>query len=144
MRVLTSALGQPANEFKVGDRVQITGSPKHDPTHFAGTVSIVHAGPAYGILMDGMESMGTHKWYTGDELGQGPTARTIGPIVLVPDLIMSGLGIAGIVGSAYIRHKTVSMIALMVGSMALAVGMHTVLMRLTSGALSAELVCPPR
>lgn len=56
-----------AGGFAPGDRVCVTGEP-HDPGHGCGTVAEVNEGPAYGIVFDGMEGMGVHRWYVGDEL----------------------------------------------------------------------------
>lgn len=134
-----------APEFKIGDRVKITEIPAHDPYHqnAGATVVKIHPGPAYGLIIDGMEYMGTHKWYVGNELGQGPESRTIGKVILIPDIIMAALGLAGTAGSFFIKHRTASMVVLMTGSMALAVALHNVIMRLTEGQLQFELNCPP-
>lgn len=134
-----------ASKFKSGDRVKVTAVPPHDPYHkgVGATVVLVNPGPAYGLLIDGMESMGTHKWYVGDELGQGLERRTIGPIVIVPDIIMGVAGLGGVIGSLYIKSPTASMVALMLGSMAFAVAIHGALMRLTESQVGAELNCPP-
>lgn len=51
----------------VGDRVTVAISPPHMPGQTTGTVAEV-GGTAYGIIFDGMESMGVHKWYVADEL----------------------------------------------------------------------------
>jgi len=132
-------------KFNLGDRVQITEYPAHDPYHrgAGATVVKIHDGPAYGLLIDGMEYMGTHKWYVGNELGQGPNNRTIGKTILVPDIIMGAAGLAGTIGSVYIKNRTASMLVLMTGSMALAVALHNVIMRLTEGQIQFELNCPP-
>lgn len=128
----------PAPEaYKEGDRVQIVAWPRHDPYHKTATVAVVDRGPAYGLTVDGMEDMGIHKWYVGQELRPGPKFREIGPVVLVPDVIMAALGALGIGGSLLIKNPTASMVTLMVGSMALAVGIHGTLMRVTQGAVSA-------
>jgi len=50
----------------IGDRVRIVAE-AHMPGQAIGTIKIVNAGPAYGILFDGMEEMGIHKWYVDDE-----------------------------------------------------------------------------
>lgn len=132
------ALATPApSSYEEGDRVQIVAWPRHDPYHRNGTVAVVHPGPAYGLTVDGMEDMGIHKWYVGQELRPGPQFRDIGPVVLLPDVIMAALGAAGVGGSLLIKNPTASMVTLMVGSMALAVGVHGALMRLTQGAVSA-------
>jgi hypothetical protein len=131
-------LGMPAPEtYKEGDRVQVVAWPRHDPYHKTATVAIVSQGPAYGLNIDGMEDMGIHKWYVGQELRPGPQFREIGPVVLVPDVIMAGLGALGIGGSLLIKNPTASMVTLMVGAMAFAVGVHGTLMRVTQGAVSA-------
>lgn len=56
--------------FKIGDRVHIVAYPPHDPQHAHknATVVLIDPGPVYGVLVDGMESMGVHKWYIGDEM----------------------------------------------------------------------------
>jgi hypothetical protein len=133
-----AAMGIPAPEsYKEGDRVQIVAWPRHDPYHKTATVAIVSQGPVYGLSIDGMEDMGIHKWYIGQELRPGPQYREIGPVVLVPDVIMTALGALGIGGSLLIKNPTASMVTLMVGAMALAVGVHGTLMRVTQGAVSA-------
>lgn len=138
-------LGQTP-QFKIGDRVQITEYPAHDPYHqgAGATVVKIHTGPAYGLLIDGMEYMGTHKWYVGNELGDAPEKRTIGKVILIPDIVMGVAGLAGTIGSLYIKNPTVSMVVLMTGSMALAVALHSVIMRLTEGQIRFELNCPPK
>lgn len=133
-----TAVGMPAPEaYREGDRVQIVAWPRHDPYHKTATVAIVDRGPVYGLTIDGMEDMGIHKWYIGQELRPGPQFREIGPVVLVPDVVMTALGALGIGGSLLIKNPTASMVTLMVGSMALAVGIHGALMRITEGAVSA-------
>lgn len=133
-----AAVGMPAPEaYKEGDRVQVVAWPRHDPYHKNATVAVVHQGPVYGLSIDGMEDMGIHKWYVGQELHPGPQFREIGPVVLLPDVIMAVLGAAGVGGSLLIKDPTASMVTLMVGSMALAVGIHGALMRVTQGAVSA-------
>ena len=52
--------------YAVGDRVRVKGTP-HMPGQSTGTVTLVN-GTAYGIVFDGMEKMGTHRWYAVDEL----------------------------------------------------------------------------
>lgn len=132
------AMGIPAPAaYKEGDRVQIVAWPRHDPSHKNATVEIVAQEPAYGLKIDGMENMGIHKWYIGQELRPGPQYREVGPVVLLPDAIMGVLGAAGIGGSLLMKNPTASMVTLMFGSMALAVGLHSVLMRITDGAVSA-------
>ncbi len=37
------------------------------PGQTTGKIALVN-GNAYGIIFDGMESMGVHKWYVGEEL----------------------------------------------------------------------------
>jgi hypothetical protein len=55
--------------FKIGDRVRVVAYPPHDPQHVGRTATIVLVdGPAYGVIIDGMESMGVHKWYVADEM----------------------------------------------------------------------------
>jgi hypothetical protein len=133
-----AAVRIPAPEaYKEGDRVQIVAWPRHDPYHKNATVEVVHQGPTYGVSIDGMEDMGIHKWYVGQELRPGPKFREIGPVVLVPDVIMAGIGAVGIGASLLMKNPTASMVTLMVSSMALAVGIHGTLMRLTQGAVSA-------
>ena len=136
-----------SRQFKPGDRVTLTEYPAHDPYHYGrnATVVKIHPGPAYGVLIDGMESMGTHKWYVGDEmvLAEQPKKRTIGPVILVPDLVMLGLGVLGVVGSRYVKNSPASMATLMVGAMVGATGLHGTLMRLTQGGLKFEMNYPP-
>ncbi len=52
--------------FALGDRVKIKGA-AHMPGQSSGTIALVN-GNAYGIVFDGMESMGIHKWYVAEEL----------------------------------------------------------------------------
>lgn len=52
--------------FQIGDRVAIT-VPPHMPGQTTGTIALID-GNAYGIIFDGMESMGVHKWYVAAEL----------------------------------------------------------------------------
>lgn len=111
-----SAMGLPAPEgYRQGDRVQIVAWPRHDPYHKNATVEVVHSGPAYGLTIDGMEDMGIHKWYVGQEIRPGPQFREIGPVILLPDVIMALLDAAGVGGSLLIKNPTASMVTLMVG-----------------------------
>ena len=134
-------------KFKLGDRVTIVEYPAHDPYHYRrnATVVKIHPGPTYGVLIDGMESMGTHKWYVDEEitLADEPQKRTIGPIILAPDVAMLGLGALGVVGSRYLKNKDASMAALMIAAMVGAAGLHGTIMRLTQGALKFEVNYPP-
>lgn len=59
----TAAAAAPA--LKIGDRVRILNP--HDPQHKTGTVALFE-GTAIGLIVDGMESMGVHKWYVASEL----------------------------------------------------------------------------
>jgi signal peptide peptidase SppA len=52
--------------FKKGDRVRILEP--HDEAHQFGTVDIVSAETPYGVMIDGMEDMGVHKWYVDSEM----------------------------------------------------------------------------
>lgn len=52
--------------FALGDRIKIKNP--HDPEHEAGEIVLVSAEPVYGVAIDGMESMGMHRWYTDSEL----------------------------------------------------------------------------
>ena len=135
-------------KFKLGDRVTVVEYPAHDPYHYRrnATVVKIHPGPTYGVLIDGMESMGTHKWYVDEELALSnePQKRTIGPIILAPDVAMLGLGAVGIVGSRYLKNKDASMATLMIAAMVGAAGLHGAIMRLTQGALKFEMNYPPR
>lgn len=63
----TSDVRNVTQQFTVGDRVRVTGTP-HEEGHSTGTVDEIN-GNAYGITFDGMEDMGVHHWYTDDELG---------------------------------------------------------------------------
>lgn len=78
----TSAPQSPADAFSDGDRVAVVGEP-HADGQGAGTVRLVNDGPAYGIVFDGMEGMGVHKWYVGEELlpadDPAPPARQARP-----------------------------------------------------------------
>lgn len=138
-------LGQESPAFKIGDRVQITEYPSHDPYHWmrGATVVKIDSGPAYGLRIDGMESMGTHKWYVGSELGKGSDVRSVGRVMVIPDVIMTVLGAAGVIGSLYLKHETAKMVVLMLGSMSAAVGLHGALMRVIENQVGAELNCPP-
>ena len=135
-------------KFKIGDRVTIVEYPSHDPYHYRrnATVVKVHPGPSYGVLIDGMESMGTHKWYVDEEIAPSdePQKRTIGPIILAPDVAMLGLGALGVIGSRRLENKDASMATLMVAAMVGAAGLHGVIMRLTQGALKFEVNYPPK
>lgn len=51
---------------QIGDRITIKPAARHDPDHATGEIAEV-GGTAYGVLMDGMEDMGVHRWYTADE-----------------------------------------------------------------------------
>ena len=150
--MMIGAEAQPEAErpskFKLGDRVIVVEYPAHDPYHYRrnATVVKIHPGPAYGVLIDGMESMGTHKWYVDEELALAdePQKRTIGPVILAPDIAMLGLGAVGIVGSRYLKNKDASMATLMIAAMVGAAGLHGAIMRLTQGALKFEVNYPPR
>lgn len=50
-----------------GDRVRVAGDP-HEPGQTTGTVEEVNNGPVYGIVFDGMEDLGVHRWYAEEEL----------------------------------------------------------------------------
>ena len=52
--------------FKKGDRVNIRDP--HDKNHKSGVIKIVSDETPYGVLVDGMEDMGVHKWYVDSEL----------------------------------------------------------------------------
>jgi len=52
--------------YQAGNRVKLTVEP-HEAGQSTGTVQLL-GGSAYGIVFDGMEDMGVHKWYVGDEL----------------------------------------------------------------------------
>lgn len=65
-QALAATGSTPAPTFNVGDRVRVT-IPPHMPGQSTGTIALVE-GTAYGIMFDGMESMGVHKWYTASEL----------------------------------------------------------------------------
>jgi len=54
------------SRFEIGQRVRVT-SP-HIDGHKAGVVSVVSSEAAYGVLIDGMEDMGVHRWYVDGEL----------------------------------------------------------------------------
>lgn len=74
--------------FKVGDRVRVIASPPHDPQHVGRNATVVLIdGPAYGVIIDGMESMGVHKWYVGDEM-----IRLEGPATSQRQILLSGWG----------------------------------------------------
>ncbi|TDE85303.1 HK97 family phage prohead protease [Deinococcus sp. S9] len=64
---LLAEAGVTAGDYQDGDRVVITGEP-HMEGQSAGTVKLINPGPAYGIIFDGMEDMGVHRWYVDDEL----------------------------------------------------------------------------
>lgn len=146
MRVSELGIEQASEpKFKVGDRVKIIAYPSHDPYHYGrgATVVEVNPGPAYGLIIDGMESMGTHKWYVGSELGEGPEQRTVGRLIIIPDIIMGLAGAAGIIHSIYVKNPTLKMVELMLGSMAFAVAAHGALMRLIENQVGAAINCAP-
>lgn len=64
----SAALTAAGGEYDNGQRVRVKGTP-HMKGHSTGTVKLVE-GPtyAYGIVFDGMEDMGVHKWYLQSEL----------------------------------------------------------------------------
>lgn len=59
----------PLPQFTVGDRVRVVNT---DNPHMAGqaggVVALVTGEPAYGVIFDGMEEMGIHRWYVESEL----------------------------------------------------------------------------
>lgn len=63
---LAAPPGSAPVSYALGDRVRVKGTP-HMPGQSTGVVAEV-SGTAYGIVFDGMESMGTHRWYVADEL----------------------------------------------------------------------------
>ena len=71
-----SVVGRERQLLKLGDRVKVE-TPMHDPAHYGrgATVVIVDPGPVYGVVIDGMEAMGVHKWYVGDELALVDSSR---------------------------------------------------------------------
>lgn len=62
-----SLIATPAPQYAVGDRVEVTGKP-HMDGQGGGTVQLVTMEPTYGIVFDGMENMGIHRWYVESEL----------------------------------------------------------------------------
>lgn len=52
--------------IKKGARVKILDA--HDKKHKFGTVEIVSSETPYGVIIDGMEDMGVHKWYVDSEI----------------------------------------------------------------------------
>ncbi|ODV17208.1 MAG: hypothetical protein BGP24_14650 [Lysobacterales bacterium 69-70] len=60
------ASGGDSTKFVKGDRVEI--KEPHDPAHKFGTIEIVSTETPYGVIVDGMEDMGVHKWYVDSEL----------------------------------------------------------------------------
>lgn len=54
--------------FKVGDRVKSALAVPHMPGQSGGEVREAVLTWVYGIVFDGMEEMGIHKWYVEDEL----------------------------------------------------------------------------
>lgn len=54
--------------FAKGDRVRVAIDKPHMKGQSAGRIAIVNPGPAYGVIFDGMEEMGVHKWYVGNEM----------------------------------------------------------------------------
>lgn len=61
------ALAGQTPEFGIGDRVRVDGQP-HMDGQGDGTVAVIEDTYAYGVLFDGMEEMGIHRWYVQDEL----------------------------------------------------------------------------
>jgi len=61
-----SAAVSAASRFKAGDRVRILEP--HEEGHSTGTIDAPSADTAYSLIIDGMEDMGPHKWYTDSEL----------------------------------------------------------------------------
>lgn len=55
-----------AARYDVGDRVTI--KKPHAKGHAAATIKLVSSETPYGVVVDGMESMGVHKWYVGTEI----------------------------------------------------------------------------
>lgn len=54
--------------FQVGDRIQVNIANPHMPGQSGGEVREAVLTWVYGIIFDGMEDMGIHKWYVEDEL----------------------------------------------------------------------------
>lgn len=69
---ISAAVVAPDPKFAVGDRVTI--AQPHDPAHRTGQISIVSSEPLYGVLVEGMEDMGIHRWYAESELSAGAAA----------------------------------------------------------------------
>lgn len=66
------------NSFATGDRVVIDPGSRHDPEHSSGTIAEIGS-TAYGVVIDGMESMGVHRWYVAEEMAPAdapPAAMT--------------------------------------------------------------------
>lgn len=63
---LTDVSAALSPRFAIGDRVTI--KTPHDPAHATGEIVLVSAEPVYGVAVDGMESMGMHRWYTDSEM----------------------------------------------------------------------------
>jgi hypothetical protein len=74
LRALSKKLGygeramdtKQAEGFGIGDRVLIKNP--HDPEQTMGTIKLISGDTPYGVVIDGMEEMGVHKWYIGEEL----------------------------------------------------------------------------
>lgn len=60
--------------FKKGDRVKILKP--HNSEHEFGTIELVSGETPYGVTIDGMESMGIHKWYVDSEMELTANAPT--------------------------------------------------------------------
>lgn len=66
-RDMQAQMGNTSDGFVIGDRVKIKGKP-HMEGQSEGEIALVDDSTAYGIIFDGMEEMGVHKWYVGDEI----------------------------------------------------------------------------
>lgn len=67
--------GTTIRAFVGGDRVRILHP--HEDGHATGTVDQVSPDTAYAVVVDGMESMGPHRWYTDAELEPLPAASAL-------------------------------------------------------------------
>lgn len=72
-----SDVPQTVAAYRIGDRVRVTGKP-HMEGQSIGTVAEVY-GDVYGIVFDGMEEMGVHRWYAGFELASAQ-AEQVTPV----------------------------------------------------------------
>lgn len=92
-------------QFAAGSRVQVVGPP-HMPDQATGLVAIAVCTPVYGILFDGMEDMGVHRWYVEAELVPADTPPPTEPTPLGTPRFARGSRVQTIIAPPHMPGQT--------------------------------------